>query len=73
VLAFEDGSAPEIIDHGMTGSLVEDEDEMAAAAAKAGEMDAEECRRAAERFGPVRAATDYGQIYRHVLARSTAS
>ena len=49
VVAFRRGSAPELVDHGRTGFLVDDEAELADAAAAAGELDRAACRRAASR------------------------
>ncbi len=49
VLAFPNGAAPEIIDHGRTGYLCQDEDEMIAALARVPEIDRSQCRLAAER------------------------
>ena len=68
VLAFPNGAAPEIIDHGRTGYLCRDEDEMTAAAAHIGEIDRRQCRAAAEqRFSLARMAADYDRLYRATL------
>ena len=68
VLAFPNGAAPEIIDHGRTGYLCRDEDEMSAAAAQIGEIDRRQCRAAAERrFSLARMAADYARLYRAIL------
>jgi glycosyltransferase involved in cell wall biosynthesis len=68
VLAFPNGAAPEIIDHGRTGYLCRDEDEMTAAAAHIGEIDRRQCRVAAEqRFSLARMAADYERLYRAIL------
>jgi glycosyltransferase involved in cell wall biosynthesis len=67
VLAFANGAAPEIVEHGRTGFLVNDEDEMAAMVAKAAEIDPEECRRAAERFSPDRVAAGYEVVFRAAM------
>ena len=68
VLAFPNGAAPEIIDHGRTGYLCRDEDEMSAAAAQIGEIDRRQCRAAAEqRFSLDRMAADYERLYRAIL------
>ena len=68
VLAFPNGAAPEIIDHGRTGYLCRDEDEMSAAAAHIGEIDRRQCRAAAEqRFSLARMAADYERLYRAIL------
>jgi glycosyltransferase involved in cell wall biosynthesis len=67
VLAFSHGAAPEIIQHGVNGFLVEDEHQMAAMVDKAGEIDPEACRRSAERFSPDRVAAGYEEVFRQVL------
>jgi len=68
VLAFPNGAAPEIIDHGRTGYLCQDEDDMTAAAAHIGEIDRRQCRAAAEqRFSLARMAADYERLYRAVF------
>jgi glycosyltransferase involved in cell wall biosynthesis len=68
VLAFPNGAAPEIIDHGRTGYLCRDEDDMTAAAAHIGEIDRWQCRAAAERrFSLARMAADYERLYRAIL------
>jgi glycosyltransferase involved in cell wall biosynthesis len=74
VLAFAQGAAPEIIEHGVNGFLVDDEDEMAAMVPKAEEIDPAACRRSAhERFSPDRVAAGYEEMYSAALARAGAS
>jgi glycosyltransferase involved in cell wall biosynthesis len=69
VLAFAHGAAPEIIQDGVNGFLVADEDEMAAHVEKAAGIDPEVCRRtAAERFAPDRVAAGYEAVYRQAIA-----
>jgi glycosyltransferase involved in cell wall biosynthesis len=69
VLAFAQGAAPEIIQHGVNGFLVDDEHEMAAMVPKAAEIDPEQCRRSAkERFSPDRVAAGYEEVYSAALA-----
>jgi glycosyltransferase involved in cell wall biosynthesis len=63
VLAFAHGAAPEIVQHGVNGFLVEDEHEMAAIVDAAGDLDPETCRRSAERFSPDRVAAGYEHVY----------
>jgi glycosyltransferase involved in cell wall biosynthesis len=71
VLAFAHGAAPEIVDHGVTGFLVEDEDEMAAMVEQAKDIDPNRCRQAmAERFAPDQVAAGYEAVY--LEAASTA-
>jgi glycosyltransferase involved in cell wall biosynthesis len=69
VLAFNHGAAPEIVEHGRNGFLVEDEDEMAATVERAAEISPAECRRSAERFSPHRVAADYEMVYREAIVR----
>jgi glycosyltransferase involved in cell wall biosynthesis len=72
VLAFSHGAAPEIVEHGKTGFLVDDEDEMAAHVEQAAEIDPEDCRRSAERFTPDRVAVGYEQAYLDAAAGGEA-
>lgn len=68
VLAFPNGAAPEIIEHGRTGYLCQDEDEMTAAVGRLPEIDRSRCRMAAERrFSLNRMAADYERLYRAIL------
>jgi glycosyltransferase involved in cell wall biosynthesis len=68
VLAFPNGAAPEIIDHGRTGYLCRDEDEMTAAVARVDQIDRKQCRAVAERrFSLARMAADYERLYRAIL------
>ena len=70
VLAFPNGAAPEIIDHGRTGFLCRDEDQMTAAVAHVGEIGRSQCRLAAERrFSLARMAADYERLYRAILGQ----
>jgi glycosyltransferase involved in cell wall biosynthesis len=72
VLAFAHGAAPEIVQHGVNGFLVEDEHEMAAMVEKAGQIDPAMCRKSAERFSPDRVAAGYEDVYRQALDRTSA-
>jgi glycosyltransferase involved in cell wall biosynthesis len=68
VLAFAHGAAPEIVEHGVNGFLVQDEDEMAAMVEEAAKIDPMRCRQtAAERFAPDRVAVGYEAVYREAL------
>jgi glycosyltransferase involved in cell wall biosynthesis len=71
VLAFGEGSAPEIVEHGRTGFLVRDEDEMAAAVAEVAALDLERCRAAARQWAPERIAAKYEEVYRRALDGDT--
>jgi glycosyltransferase involved in cell wall biosynthesis len=68
VLAFDQGAAPEIVEHGRSGFLVQDEVEMAAVVDKAGEIDPLACRQSAERFSPDRVAARYEAMYEIAVA-----
>jgi glycosyltransferase involved in cell wall biosynthesis len=68
VLAFAHGAAPEIIEHGVNGFLVQDEEEMASVVERAGELDPLTIRRTAERFAPDRVAAGYEAAYRAAIA-----
>jgi len=70
VLAFPNGAAPEIIDHGRTGYLCQGEEDMTAALADVHRIDRPDCRAAAERrFSVARMAADHERLYRAILAR----
>ena len=68
VLAFPNGAAPEIIESGTTGYLCRDEGAMITAIDRAGGINRDKCRAAAEqRFSLQRMARDHDQLYRRVL------
>jgi glycosyltransferase involved in cell wall biosynthesis len=72
VIAWRNGSVPEIIDDGVTGFVVDNLDDAVTAAGKIGEIDRHECRRVFEtRFDVARMARDYVDVYRrlHVCQR----
>jgi glycosyltransferase involved in cell wall biosynthesis len=70
VIAFREGSVPEVVKHGETGFVVDDEHEMAAAIARAGELDPAVCRRdCEERFGVDAVVRGYEQVYRSAMAQ----
>jgi glycosyltransferase involved in cell wall biosynthesis len=65
VIAFRCGSTEEVIDHGVSGFLVDDLSEAVAAAERIGELDRADARAAFERrFTIERVAFDYMRIYR---------
>jgi glycosyltransferase involved in cell wall biosynthesis len=67
VIAFPEGSAPEIVLDGETGFVVDDEDAMAGAIGRLGEIDPERCRESArERFDVTPVAEAYEQAYEAV-------
>ncbi|HXF78541.1 MAG TPA: glycosyltransferase family 4 protein [Usitatibacter sp.] len=70
VVAFRNGSVPEIIDNGTSGWIVESEDEAVDALKKLARFDRHACRlRFEERFSAARMARDYVDVYRRLLAR----
>jgi glycosyltransferase involved in cell wall biosynthesis len=69
VLAFAHGAAPEIVEHGVNGFLVQDEHEMARLVDKAADIEPMRCRQtAAERFAPDRVALGYEAVYRRAMS-----
>lgn len=71
VMAFAEGAAPEIVDHGRTGFLCRDEADMARRVGQVGALDRRDCRRVArERFSTDRMVRDHLALYRQILAAS---
>jgi glycosyltransferase involved in cell wall biosynthesis len=68
VLAFRQGSTPEIIDHGVTGALVDSMDEAVKTLPKVLALDRHAVRRRFEqRFSSTRMASEYVALYRSML------
>lgn len=64
VIAFARGSAPEVIEEGVTGFIVHDEKEMAARIRQLARIDRVRCRaRAQERWSSLRMAHEYVGLY----------
>ena len=73
VIAFRQGALAEVIDHGVTGLLVDSVAEMAAALLTTSALDRDACRKIArERFSLERMIDGYIQLYREVLRRSAS-
>jgi glycosyltransferase involved in cell wall biosynthesis len=72
VLAFAHGAAVEIVEPGVNGFLVHDEDEMAAMVERVAELKPEHCRRSAERFSPHRVAAGYESAYAGAMERASS-
>jgi len=69
VIATARGSMPELIDHGVTGFLVDSPADAAAAIERAGELDRAAIRRSAiARFSVERMADEYLSLYRRIVA-----
>lgn len=69
VAASARGSAPEIVDEGVTGFLARREDDLPEALARAATLDRAACRRRAlARFGAARMVAEYERVYGAVAA-----
>ncbi len=69
VIAWASGALPEIVDHGVTGLIVDDVEAMADAIGKVGAIDRATCRRvAAERFDARRMTASYLALYERLAA-----
>jgi glycosyltransferase involved in cell wall biosynthesis len=70
VIAFDQGSVPEVVDPGITGYIVTSIEEAVACVERARGLDRRQCRRQFERrFSAARMAQDYCSIYRNCEAR----
>jgi glycosyltransferase involved in cell wall biosynthesis len=68
VIAYNRGSMPELIEHGVTGFLVDTFDEAVEAIGRLGEIDRAACRHAVEqRFTVERMADRYIDLYQRIL------
>lgn len=69
VIAMRNGSVPEVVDDGVTGFIVDSEDEAVAAVARLPALDRARVRRTFEtRFSARRMAEDYLEVYRELVA-----
>ena len=69
VIAFENGSVPEIIESGQSGYVVRDVNEAASAVGRISALRRWKCREAFEqRFSARRMASDYLDIYRRLVS-----
>jgi glycosyltransferase involved in cell wall biosynthesis len=70
VLAFRCGSVPEIVDNGVTGQIVDTEEEAIRQLPHVLALDRRAVRRRfEERFSVTRMAKDYVQVYRSLMKR----
>jgi glycosyltransferase involved in cell wall biosynthesis len=70
VLAFPEGAAPEVVDHGRTGFLCDNEAEMVEALGRLGELKRSDCRDAVEGyFSTRRMVADHVELFSSLLAR----
>ena len=73
VLGLRRASVPEVVEDGVTGFVVDDVDQLAAAIDRIGTIDRRACRRRAEeRFGFGRMVDDYERAYATVIETATA-
>jgi glycosyltransferase involved in cell wall biosynthesis len=68
VIAFRRGSVPEVIEHGVTGFIVDTTEEAIAATGRIGTLSRRQCRLVFEqRFSAARMAADYVQVYARLI------
>lgn len=73
VVARACGSVPELIAHGVTGFVADDDDELAALVTETDRIDRRACRRAAEeRFSATRMVADHLALYERLTSRASA-
>ena len=73
VIAFRRGSAPEVVDEGVTGYVVETVDEAVEAVEQSARLDRNLCRKVFERrFSVGRMALDYTRVYEQVCQQRAA-
>ena len=69
VIAYRSGSVPEVVEHGLTGFIVENEEEAVAAVNQLGRLDRRTIRaRFEERFSARRMVRQYERQYRKLVA-----
>jgi glycosyltransferase involved in cell wall biosynthesis len=74
VIAFRGGSVPEVIDHGVTGVIVDSLDEAIVATRNVHRFDRRRCRAVFEqRFNVTRMARDYVDLYEKLIARGASA
>jgi glycosyltransferase involved in cell wall biosynthesis len=67
IIAYRNGSVPEIVDDGVTGFVVDNIDEAVKAVERVGSLERAECRRVFQkRFSARRMALDYTQAFNRV-------
>jgi glycosyltransferase involved in cell wall biosynthesis len=68
VLAFRNGSVPEVLEHGVTGFICDTEDEMVDAVGRIGEIERSRCRAEVERrFTPAVMIEAYERVYERLI------
>ncbi len=73
VIGLNRGAVPEVVEHGVTGFVCADEDEMVEAVGRVGGLSRSEARAGAERrFSPAALVAGYEAVYAGAIARSRA-
>ncbi len=68
VVAYRRGAAPEIVTHGLTGFLCDDQRDAVAALCEIQRLDRRDCRQDAERrFGVDRMVREYVALYEEII------
>jgi glycosyltransferase involved in cell wall biosynthesis len=71
VIAYRNGSVPEVMEDGVTGFVVDDLEQAVRAVGRVGELSRRRCREVFEqRFSAPRMARDYLTLYRRVVAQA---
>jgi glycosyltransferase involved in cell wall biosynthesis len=74
VIAYRHGSVPEVIDEGVTGFVVDSEEEAVRAVGRLGEIDRRQVRACFERrFTASRMATEYAALYERLRTSDKAA
>jgi glycosyltransferase involved in cell wall biosynthesis len=74
VIAYECGSVPEVLQHGVTGFVVHDQQEAIAAARSLDRIDRRRCREVFERrFTADKMASRYVQVYQALIDARSAT
>jgi glycosyltransferase involved in cell wall biosynthesis len=74
VIAYECGSVPEVLQHGVTGYIVHDQQEAIEAARRVGRIDRRRCREVFDkRFTADKMASRYVQVYQALIDARTPS
>ena len=69
IIAFRGGSVEEVIDHGVSGFIVDSVDEAITATRAVPDLDRQTCRAVFEhRFNVTRMATDYLSVYEQLMS-----
>ena len=72
VIAYRNGSVPEVLEDGVTGFVVNGLQAAIAAVGRVPEISREQCRKVfEERFSARRMAHDYVQVYERLVAEAT--